>query len=142
MKNKRKVVAFVPYRTVAGVPEFYLQKRDGHATVHPNMFSVFGGGMESDEDRMQTLKREVYEELVYTPKNPKYFTRCERSTAQFDVFVEEVASNFEKLVDVQEGEYGKFLTIAALNSVRVSAVAQLIVTDISEWLKGNTSTPN
>jgi 8-oxo-dGTP pyrophosphatase MutT (NUDIX family) len=135
LKEKRQVAVYIPYRrTVLGDIEFYLQKRDMDAPTHAGIFSMFGGGVEENEDILSALRREVKEELCYEPLRPIYLTQCERSIAVFHVFVEEVASDFEKHVDVQEGEYGAFLTITDCETVDISEIARLVITDMSEWL--------
>lgn len=133
--KKRKVAVYVPYRsTPSGELEFYLQKRDMNAPTHAGVFSMFGGGIEEGEELNEALMREIREELRYEPVNPVYLMRCERSVAIFHVFIEEVGSDFEQRVDVQEGEYGKFITIRGCKECEVSAICMLVVTDIQEWL--------
>ncbi|TSC63026.1 MAG: hypothetical protein Athens041674_346 [Parcubacteria group bacterium Athens0416_74] len=135
LHSKRQVAVYIPYRRSAnGAFEFFLQKRDMNAPTHAGIFSMFGGGIENQEDSKIALMREVQEELCYEPKNPIYLMKCERSVAVFHVFIEEVGNDFEGLVNVQEGEYGKFLTREAMCDVEVSAIAHLVVSDMSEWL--------
>lgn len=135
LSEKRNVVVFIPYRTrSSGEVEFFLQKRDMNAPTHAGIFSMFGGGIEESESVDEALCREVEEELVYTPKQARYFTRAERSTAIFHVFMEKVENTFENTVQVLEGEYGRFLTLSEAKEVDVSAIARLVITDISEWL--------
>lgn len=134
-KDKRTVAAFVPYRfSLGGEPEFFMQMRDGNAPVHANMFSLFGGGVEEGESLNEALAREAREELCYDPKQPIYLMRCERSVAVLHVFIEKVGSDFEERVIVQEGEYGRFLRLSDLDSVPISPIARLVMTDIREWL--------
>ncbi len=138
LHSKRHVAVYVAYRrSPNGTFEFFLQKRDMNAPTHPGIFSMFGGGTEDEEDPRAALMREVKEELCYEPKDPLYLMKCERSVAVFYVFIEAVGQNFERLVDVQEGEYGKFLTLGDMQKTEVSAIARLITTDISEWLMGS-----
>lgn len=135
INKKRNVVVYIPYRfSESGAPEFYLQKRDMKAPTHAGIFSMFGGGVEEGESLSDALVREIQEELSIRPKEPKYFTRCERSQGIFHVFIEEVGKDFENSVDVQEGEYGKFLSLDAARGTGTSAIAILAITDISEWL--------
>ncbi|MFA7309364.1 MAG: NUDIX domain-containing protein [Candidatus Paceibacterota bacterium] len=135
LKEKRHAVVFVPYRSVSGGHEFYLQKRDMNAPVHAGILSLFGGGIEGREVLLETLRREVYEELAYEPVSPAYFCVFETSRGIFHVFIEEVAAGFESRVTVQEGEYGVFLRLDAIaNSPDVSDLAQMVVRALSEYL--------
>jgi mutator protein MutT len=56
-----------------GQKEFLLQLRDKNAGIAPNIWSFFGGGIESGETPEAALFREIKEELEYKPKNPKLF---------------------------------------------------------------------
>jgi 8-oxo-dGTP pyrophosphatase MutT (NUDIX family) len=133
--NKRIVAALVPYRRSEKGFEFFLQRRDGNAPTDPNIFSLFGGGVGESEDLPQALLREILEELVYKPERSKYFAVFQRANTTFHVFIEAVGEDFESLVDVREGEYGKFLTIPEIQySPEVSFIAQLVINDLSSYL--------
>lgn len=135
MNDKREVASFIPYRKRDGTLEFYLQKRDMNAPVHAGIFSLFGGGIERGEEVYAALIREVREELVYEPRHPVYFSRFETATKFFHVFIEDVDASFETSVDVQEGEYGKFLSSESTrNSEAVSDIAMLVTRALEEYL--------
>lgn len=128
MSDKRAAVTFVPYRTrTDGAREFFLQKRDSHAPVHANIFSLFGGGIESDESLKDALIREIQEELVYRPNDAQYFCVFETDRGIFHTFIESVESDFETIIDVQEGEYGKFLSLMELEHEHAARNASDIV---------------
>jgi 8-oxo-dGTP pyrophosphatase MutT (NUDIX family) len=129
--EKRSLSLFIPYRRLKDGIEFFLQKRDGNAPTDPNIFSLFGGGIEENETPAHALAREVREELVYTPRNLGYFSKYETSKRICYVFIEEVGYDFESLVDVQEGEYGKFLPYSEIEfSKDVSFIARTIIHSI------------
>lgn len=137
IKEKKEMAVFVPYRKQAedGVFEYYLQKRDGNAPVHANIFSLFGGAIEDRENVTAALLREVQEELTYQPSDEKYFCKFETSRAVFYVYIEEVGADFEARVVVNEGEFGKFLTYAMVDhSHHVSDIAEMVVRALNEYL--------
>ena len=137
MKTKRQVAGFVPYRKNASDQyEFFLQMRDEHAPVHPNIFSVFGGGIETGENLLNALYREVEEELDYRPKHLEYLSDFETGYANFLVFIEEVGGDFESRVTVHEGKYGAFLSFDEIvKSDIVSPIASLIAEAMHWYFK-------
>lgn len=108
-KIKREVSVLIPYRMLNGGLEFFSQKRSLTARTSPNLFGLFGGGLENGEDIHAALNREILEELTYETQNPVYFSRYETSEHILHIFIEEVGKDFESLVEVREGQYGKFL---------------------------------
>lgn len=48
-----------------------LQHRDNNTTWFPDHWSFFGGGIEEGEKPIDTIKRELVEELEYAVVNPK-----------------------------------------------------------------------
>lgn len=133
-----EVAVFVPYRSGARGLEFFLQKRDGNAPTHPNIFSMFGGGIESGENATDAVLREIKEELEYVPSELKIFPKQFVSDANgkvFAVFTEYVAQDFESSVHVMEGEYGAFLDLQDI-SIRtdVSLVTKAVVAAIAASL--------
>ena len=135
MRDKGKGALFIPYRRTEGGHEYYLQKRDMRAKANPEVFSLFGGGFEKGEDMQTALAREVKEELTYTPNHPIYFTRLETPLKVFDIFIEEVDKDFESLVDVKEGHYGKFLKFLEIkNSSQASLLAQYVIEHLERKL--------
>lgn len=135
IQKKRSVAVLVPYRWNKEKIEFFLQKRDRNAPVHPNVFSMFGGGIEGGEEPENALKREISEELEYTPK-AKYFSRFETHRAVFHVFIEEVDTDFKSRVVVHEGEYGDFLTFEKIDCARdVSDIAQMVTRAMCEHIQ-------
>lgn len=135
MRDKREVSSLVPFRVVNGVPQFFLQMRDEEAPTNPNKFGLFGGGFENEEGPESALRREIGEELTYTPAGLQYFSRFETDAAIFHVFIEEVGPAFEASIDVREGKYGKFLTLADVMSLpNVTDTARLVVIRVASFI--------
>jgi putative hydrolase of the HAD superfamily len=134
LKKKRQIVVFLPYRKKeGGLHEFFLQKRDRAAPVHAEMYSLFGGGIDNDEAPPETLRREMWEELRYEPRNARYLAHCSSGYGDFFVFVEEVAPNFESRIEIREGVNGTFFTYNAVYIARdVSPIAR-VATEAAHW---------
>ncbi len=133
-----QVAVFVPYRNGKEGLEFFLQKRDINAPTHPNIFSMFGGGIENGENATDAVLREIKEELEYVPKELEIFPEQFVSDANgkvFAVFIEHVAQDFESSVHVMEGEYGLFLHVQDI-SIRsdISQVTKTVVAAIAASL--------
>ncbi len=135
--KKREGAIFVPYKWVNGELYFYMQKRDKHAERAPDLFGLFGGGLEEGEDMKTALLREVQEELSYVPDNYRYFSRYEFAKAIFYVFIQEVQDDFESRVTVCEGEYGKFLNLKDIQSLsNVTGSARAVTQQVADALVG------
>lgn len=135
MNEKRHVSSFMPYRIVHGETEFYLQKRGENVRVLPNLFAMFGGGIEASETPEEACRREIREELNYTPKHLQYFTKYEAADAVIHVFIEEVGEDFESQVRVDEGEYGKFFKRKDIRGARkIALLVQLAAVQICHYL--------
>lgn len=136
MSTEVQGASFIPYRRTDDGWEFFLQMRDSHAPVHPNIFSVFGGHIEEGEDSKTAVLREIQEELTYTPKKLEVFPRRFTSSVNrklFDLYIEEVGDGFESGVRVMEGEYGAFLSAADITiQENVSAFAKEMVEALLE----------
>jgi 8-oxo-dGTP pyrophosphatase MutT (NUDIX family) len=134
-KDKRRTAGFVPYRRTTDGYEFFLQKRSTAAKLHPGLFGLFGGGIEDGETSEGGFKREVMEELVYTPSHARYFCRYEIATAIIDVYIEEVCKDFETKVSVQEGEYGKFMSGSEIKNLeQISLLANMVFLQVNDFL--------
>ena len=133
--EKRRVSVFIPWRSVDGVFEFFLQKKEKDDPTSPGRLVLFGGGREADEVPAQTLLREVQEELTYTPVHFVYFSHYETARRIIDVFFEEVGVDFETKVSVQDGEYGIFKRLEDIEfSPEVASTTCLIIRQFSDWL--------
>lgn len=133
--TKREVAAYLAYRRRGPEWEFFLQKRDANARTSANRFGLFGGGVEEGESVTDALSREIREELNYNPVAPVYFSHYEHATVSFHLFIEEVTANFEILVSVQEGEYGKFFTHQeACDEPTATDMVRLMTRQVSDYL--------
>jgi len=133
--KKRTVAAYLAYRLRENEYEFFLQKRDSNARASAGKFGLFGGGVEADESVEECLYREVREEMNHTPISPTYFSRYEHAIVVFHLFIEKVSSDFESLVMVEEGEYGKFFTSAEAEvEPKATDMVRLMTRQVSEHL--------
>ncbi len=55
---------------------YLLQHRDDDPRIwFPGYWGCFGGAVDDGEEPLQTLRRELWEELELEPREPRYFTR-------------------------------------------------------------------
>ena len=55
--------------------DYLLQQRDGTPGIwHPNMLGLFGGAIEEGEEAGTALRRELMEELKFSPRQLTYFS--------------------------------------------------------------------
>ena len=133
--TKRKTAGFVAYRRTADGYEFFLQKRGMNMKTNPGLFGIFGGGVEGEETFEEGFRREVMEELVYEPSQARYFCRYEMATVVMDVFIEEVSRDFETKVKVQEGEYGRFMSVDEIKNLdQISLLAKMVFLQLNDFL--------
>ena len=138
MKRKKDAVSFIPYRRRGSEFEFFLQKRSQNDSRHPGMVGVFGGGREKGESTEEALKREIREELQYVPRAAIYFCRYEHAIDVNDLYIERVGNDFESLVRVCDGDYGKFFTSEEVRqSGDVTDATRLRVSQLSMYLKSS-----
>ena len=100
------------------------------------MFGIFGGQIEENESPEAALIREVYEELVYKPRDVRFFRRYEHRNVEQYVFICEVDENFESEISVLEGQYGKFLNESELKAEKLIDVDRIVFDDVFRWLNG------
>jgi 8-oxo-dGTP pyrophosphatase MutT (NUDIX family) len=131
-EDKREVSCFIPYKRIGKKFSFYLQKRAEDAKRLSGMIGMFGGGLDEGEDRDTAFFREVQEELTYEPKQSVYFSRYEITTAVLHVYIEEVGEDFESLVKVEEGDYGKFFSY---DEVHAHPKVTLLVKVVTEQMR-------
>ncbi len=135
MNEKRENAVLIPYRKEGTEWQFYLQKRDMNAPRSPGVFGLFGGGLDEGETFEEAFVREIQEELNYSPRAPRYFSRYEAAQGIFHVFIEEVGNDFESKVKVDEGEYGKFLSAREVETMSdMWPAGRLIVIQLEEFL--------
>lgn len=103
----------------------------------PDMFGMFGGGIEEGESPEVALFREIREELDYQPRNVRFFRRYEFEEYELNVFLCKVDERFESEITVLEGEYGRFLNEAELMAVNFSEMDRTVFNDVFRWLKAS-----
>jgi 8-oxo-dGTP pyrophosphatase MutT (NUDIX family) len=98
--------------------KYFLQKRDNKKTIiFPNHLSLFGGMKEKSESCPAAMRRELFEEINIRFKDINNFFTYEITTKKLKYkrkriyFLCTLPNNFEKSLDVKEGQYGKFYDI-------------------------------
>lgn len=134
--NKGYSALLVPYRRRQEDWEYFLQRRTVDAEYKPNCFGSFGGGIEAGETPIEALEREIREELSLVLAGHWFFSRYENATNVREVWALEVDSNFEKAVTVNEGQYGKFLTLQELLQPDIPKTENIapIITELDEYI--------
>jgi len=110
MENKRDIAVLIPYKIKEKEIFVFLQKREKDRKVLPGHFAFFGGKIEESESPEQGLKREIQEELCFTPQGYDFFNQYLFDDWTGNVYILEVDDSFESKIKVMEGEYGKFFS--------------------------------
>jgi 8-oxo-dGTP pyrophosphatase MutT (NUDIX family) len=135
--EKRVIATLIPYRKENGVLSFYLQRRDKDAKRLPDMFGLFGGGLDKGESSEAAVVREIKEELDFKLEGHIFFNRYEFLSSINSVFLLEVGHDFESKVTVLEGQYGKFFSeTEAENESLLSDTNKLILKQTAKFIKG------
>lgn len=134
---KSQATAFIPYRRNGDDWEFYLQKRSVDAPTTPGVFGFFGGALEKGETPDEGVTREIEEELAYVPAHLEYFNRYEFVTNIRYVFIEQVSQGFEANVQVNEGDYGAFISSESIiDPAQFGRTAfRVILPDLADYLR-------
>jgi 8-oxo-dGTP diphosphatase len=131
----RRTSELIPYRLINGQYYLFVQKRSADAALAPNMFGMFGGGIEAGETPEAALFREIREELDYEPRNVRVFRTYEFDDYELNIFLSNVDEHFESQIHVLEGEYGRFLNEPELMAANVSDMDRTVFNDVFRWLK-------
>jgi len=134
----RRTSELVPYRLMDGQYRLFVQKRSKDAAQAPDMFGMFGGGIEEGESPEAALFREIREELDYQPRNVRFFRRYEFSNYELNVFLSPADERFESEIHVLEGEYGTFLSESELAAANLSEMDRTVFNDVFRWLEAIT----
>jgi 8-oxo-dGTP pyrophosphatase MutT (NUDIX family) len=112
MREKRLAALLIPYRTVAGDIEVFLQKRGPDMERLPNNFGLWGGGIDPGETPEQAVIREAREELGIDlgAYRIRFLNKYEFWGAIEHCFIFEAPENFEDMLVIGEGEYGKWFS--------------------------------
>lgn len=138
MENKRKVSILIPYKTEGKEVFVYLQKRSKDAKRLPGYFGFFGGGAEGDENPEETLKREISEEMNFTPEGFSYLSRYEFYKGILDVFMLKVKDGFDDSIKILEGEYGKWFDRKSIMAeTRFINEDKIILEDFYDFIANN-----
>jgi 8-oxo-dGTP pyrophosphatase MutT (NUDIX family) len=135
----RRTSELVPYRFINGQYFLFVQKRSKDVAPEPDMFGMFGGGIEEGESPEAALFREIREELDYHPRNVQFFRRYEFADYELNVFLSPAGARFDSEIRVLEGEYGRFLNESELAAVNLSAMDRTVFNDVFRWLEANVS---
>ncbi|MEK6647727.1 MAG: NUDIX domain-containing protein [Actinomycetota bacterium] len=115
--------------------EFLLNLRDDKPEIpHPNLWSLLGGGCEDDEDPLQTVLREVYEEAELTAEKADPLCRVvdiEGSQGLITVF--RIATT-ARLTDLQlhEGQELRFFSLRQTYEIPVVLLVRDILNQFSK----------
>ncbi|MFH1111576.1 MAG: NUDIX domain-containing protein [Patescibacteria group bacterium] len=110
MEDKRKVSVLVPFRVKGDLVSVFLQRRVKNALRAPGLFGFFGGEAKNAETPEETLLREAKEELGFVPYGFRYFSTYDLSNTILTLFVILVDDDFEKRIQVLEGDYGRWFS--------------------------------
>jgi len=133
---KRRVSILIPYRRSGDKFLVFLQKRSKNAERLPDFFGFFGGGAENGESPEETLQREIKEEINFVSSGYAYLREYEFAGSIESIYYIEVGGEFEKHIEVKEGEYGKYFTEdEALNEPKLIEEDKLVLRDLFSKLR-------
>lgn len=111
-----------------------LQHRDGDWL--PGYWGFFGGGIDDGETPEQAVKRESFEELNYTPINPKLlFTHDYNHFGRYGtkhVFAEHCLDKSSLVL--KEGQGWGWYNIKDTESIKMSETDRLVIKKLDELL--------
>jgi 8-oxo-dGTP pyrophosphatase MutT (NUDIX family) len=102
--------------------KFLLQLRDKNESNYPHTWVLLGGNIDENETPIQTLKRELIEELSFENFTPKFlFTKIRETNGvkvEDNIFCAEVSEEILKH-ELKEGEKIAFLSIDEIKKTNV-----------------------
>jgi 8-oxo-dGTP pyrophosphatase MutT (NUDIX family) len=127
---------YIPYYREGDKIFVFLQKRTAGARIEPGKWGFWGGRMKPGEYPLTALRREVKEELDYTPVAPRLFRIYKLPRFDNYVFTEEIEKKeFESQIKVLEGESGRFFSkTEVLNERKMISERKLILLDVFQYV--------
>jgi 8-oxo-dGTP pyrophosphatase MutT (NUDIX family) len=132
--ERRKTAMFIPYTFRDGEYFVYMQKRSINAKRNSGSLGFWGGGLENNENFIEAFKRELFEELNYSPKNFIDLGIFEDDYSISQYYAEKVDDDFDKNILIKEGDGGIWINAKEIfDSEKVSqntkgVVRKLLVT--------------
>lgn len=93
-----------------------LQKRTADAPTYPSHWALFAGTVEKGEEPLETLKREMIEELEYKIQQPKFHFIIEHDGPKH--FFSEKFKEGSSLV-LHEGDAMQWILLSELDNVKI-----------------------
>jgi mutator protein MutT len=116
-----------------------LQKRSKSAKRFPNLWGLFGGGVEDKETPEEALKREIYEELELKISAPKFLQKfhyeLEENGEKGNVWVYVAKYNGQKLHQ-REGDGMEWVTRTDAMNLRMHSIYRKIIEGIFDGIGG------
>jgi 8-oxo-dGTP diphosphatase len=112
--------------------KYLLQLRDNNPNiVHPNSWCFFGGEKEAGETNWDCLKRELSEEILWTPQKGKYTHGLKYKELNCIIYYYFIEFNydFSKLV-LSEGQDMNWFNLNQINSMNIPYVYDAILESI------------
>jgi len=118
--------------------EYLFQKRDNKKSIfYPNFYGLFGGTSKIKEKPIETIKRELNEEISLNFNKIEYFISIKLDSKRFNpknssefkryFFVCTLPFNFNKELILKEGQSYKFLNINKINKLKIAPFDYAVV---------------
>lgn len=99
-------------RGADGDVRVFLSRRSKDATMFPDAYSFFGGGINEGETPEEAMLREIKEELGHTPENHVYLGMFCANWGLRHVFLSEEQREVVDALQVQEGQGGRWFAVS------------------------------
>lgn len=135
MQYKRRV-SLLTFYTID--KKIILQKRDMKAPSFPGYWGFFGGGIEENENPVETVKREIYEELKINIVNPillnRYEMKQQGGVVEKYIYMLPLTETIENLKTQQtEGETLGLFEIKQIYSLKFPKVDWIVLKEIQKY---------
>ena len=129
---KFSVAAIITFKN-----KYLVQKRDQKKNFYPGFYGLFGGTQEGTEKPLDTIKRELLEEInlsllninkfitiklesnLFNPKNSSVFNR--------HIFVCKLTKQNKNHIKINEGEYYKFYNISEIKKIEMAPFDKALI---------------